>query len=161
MKSSSLSLLLIALLLTATFAQQQGGDVKKMPKTDARSIAEAIQAGSWDIYVIYFYWKGEKENEKLQKGLKDEVLAKYKDAYYAEVDCSQSDYHVVLDLFQFADSRDNFTGRSVQLEELPMVLAIVHGVGYVSHGETSYKLIAQNMPELVDYSKRKSVQRAY
>ena len=134
---------------------------KEMEQKDARSIAEAIQAGSWNIYVVYFYWTGERENTNLQQGLQDEVVAKFPDVYYAEVDCSAGDYHQVLDLFEFQDSRDNFKGRSVHLEELPMVLSIVHGVGYISHGETSYKLIAERMPELVDYSNRKSVQRAY
>ena len=150
----SIALLMIAMLVASTFA-------KDMEQTDARSIAEAIQAGSWSIYVIYFYWSGERENANLEAGLKSEVVDKFTDVYYAKVDCSGSDYHQVLDKFEFQDLRDNFKGRSIHLEELPMVLSIVHGVGYVSHGETSYKLIAERMPELVDYSNRKSVQRAY
>jgi hypothetical protein len=154
MKTAYLSLLIIALVLGSAFS-------KTLEQTDARSVAEAIQAGSWDIYVVYFFWKGEKENEILKTGLQTEVIDKFTDAFYAEVDCSQSDYHIVLDLFEFQDARDNFTGRSVQLEELPMVLSIVHGVGYISHGETSFDLIAERMPELIDYSNRKSVQRAY
>ena len=154
MKTTLLSLFFIAMLLGSTIA-------KDMEETDARSIAEAIQAGSWNIYVIYFYWSGERENEKLEEGIKSDVTDKYEDVYYAKVDCASSDYHQVLDLFEFQDARDNFKGRSIHLEELPMVLSIVHGVGYVSHGETSYKLIAERMPELVDYSNRKSVQKAY
>ena len=153
MKTAFLSLFLVALILGSTFA-------KDLPKTDARSIAEAIQAGSWNIYLIYFYWKGEKENTKLEEGL-NAVVGKFPDVFYAKVDCSDADYHQVLDLFEFQDARDNFRGRSVHLEELPMVLSIVHGVGYVAHGETSFQLIEQRMPELLDYSKRKSVQRAY
>ena len=154
MKTTLSCLLLIALLLGSSFAKQ-------MEKTDATTIAEAIQAGRWDIYLIYFYWSGEKENAALQKGLTDEVLSKYPDVYYAEVDCADADYHKVLDLFEFQDPRDDFRGRSVQLEELPMVLAIVHGVGYVSHGETSYKLIEDIMPELVDYSNRKNLSKVH
>ncbi len=154
MKTSFISLFLIAILAGSVFA-------KDLEQTDARSVAEAIQAGSWNIYVIYFYWSGERENQKLEDGIKENVLDKYEDAYYAKVDCSQSDYHQVLDLFEFQDARDNFKGRSIHLEELPMVLSIVHGVGYVSTGETSYELVAERMPELVDYANRKSVQKAY
>ena len=154
MKSTLLAICFVAMILGSTFA-------KDMEQTDARSIAEAIQAGSWNIYVIYFYWSGERENEKLEAGIQSDIVDKNDEIYYAKVDCSQSDYHQVLDLFEFQDSRDNFKGRSVHLEELPMVLAIVHGVGYISHGETSYELISQRMPELVDYSNRKSVQKAY
>ena len=154
MKASFLSLFLIAILLASTIA-------KDLEQTDARSIAEAIQAGSWSIYVIYFYWSGERENEKLEQGLQTDVIDKNDAIFYAKVDCASSDYNQVLDLFEFQDARDNFKGRSVHLEELPMVLSIVHGVGYISHGETSYELIAQRMPELVDYSNRKSVQKAY
>ena len=154
MKSTLITVFLIALVLGSSIA-------KDMVKTDARSIAEAIQSGNWNIYVIYFYWTGERENEKLKAGLKAEVFDKFPDVYSAAVDCSNSDYHAVLDLFEFQDARDNFRGRSVHLEELPMVLSIVHGVGYISHGETSYNLIAERMKELIDYSNRKSVQRAY
>ena len=154
MKTSFISLFLIAILAGSAFA-------KDLEQTDARSVAEAIQAGSWNIYVIYFYWSGERENQNLEDGIKENVLDKYEDAYYAKVDCSQSDYHQVLDLFEFQDARDNFKGRSIHLEELPMVLSIVHGVGYVSTGETSYELVAERMPELVDYANRKSVQKAY
>ena len=150
----SIALLMIAMLVASTFA-------KDLPQTDARSIAEAIQSGSWSIYVIYFYWTGERENAKLEAGLKSDVVDKFPDVYYAKVDCSGGDYYQVLDKFEFQDQRDSFKGRSIHLEELPMVLSIVHGVGYISHGETSYKLIAERMPELVDYSNRKSVQRAY
>ena len=146
---------LMAIMLVSSLA-------KPIEKNDPRSIAEAIQAGSWNIYIVYLYWKGEKENAKLTAGLQTEVVQKFGDqVFYGEVDCSGNDYHPVLDLFEFADPRDNFKGRSVHLEELPMVLSIVHGVGYVSHGETSYKLIAEKMPELQDYATRRSVQRAY
>ena len=152
---SLLVTLLITMLIGSAFS-------KDLEQTDARSIAEAIQAGSWNIYVVYFFWKGERENDKLTEGLQTEVVDKFgEDVYYAQVDCSGNDYHEVLDLFEFQDPRDNFKGRSVHLEELPMVLAIVHGVGYVSHGETSYKLVADHMEELKDYASRKSVQRAY
>ena len=154
MKTSFISLFLIAILLASTIA-------KDMEQTDARSIAEAIQAGSWSIYVIYFYWSGERENEKLEQGLQTDVIDKNADVFYAKVDCASSDYHQVLDLFEFQEARDNFKGRSIHLEELPMVLSIVHGVGYISHGETSYELIAERMPELIDYANRKSVQKAY
>ena len=154
MKTSFISLFLIAILLASTIA-------KDMEQTDARSIAEAIQAGSWSIYVIYFYWSGERENEKLEQGLQTDVIDKNADVFYAKVDCASSDYNQVLDLFEFQEARDNFKGRSIHLEELPMVLSIVHGVGYISHGETSYELIAERMPELIDYANRKSVQKAY
>ena len=154
MKTTFISLFLVALLLSSCTA-------KMMEKTDARSIAEAIQAGSWNVYLIYFYWTGEKENAALKSGLTEKVLNAFPDVYYAEVDCADADYHRVLDLFEFDDPRDNFRGRSIHLEELPMVLAIVHGVGYISHGETSYDLISNIMPELVDYSNRKNVARGY
>mmetsp|Transcript_3984 Transcript_3984/g.4618 ORF Transcript_3984/g.4618 Transcript_3984/m.4618 type:complete len:155 (+) Transcript_3984:37-501(+) len=154
MKTTILGLLFIAMLMGSSFA-------KELEETDARSIAESVQAGSWSIYVIYFYWSGERENEKLEQGLQSDVVDKFPDSFYAKVDCAQSDYHQVLDLFEFQDARDNFKGRSIQLDELPLVLSIVHGVGYVSHGETSYELIAERMPELVDYSNRMSVQKAY
>ena len=147
--------LVITLLMSCTFA-------KDLEQSDARFITEALEAGSWKIYVIYFYWKGEKENDALTQGLQTEVVDKYGDLVnYGEVDCSGNDFHSVLDLFEFQNPLDNFVGRSIHLEELPMVLAIVHGVGYVSHGETSYKLIASVMPELIDYASRKSIQKAY
>ena len=148
------ALLMIVMLVASTFA-------KDLPSKDARSIAEAIQSGSWSIYVIYFFWAGERDSAKLEAGLQREVVQQFTDVFYAKVDCSGGDYHQVLDLFEFQDERDNFKGRSIRQEELPMVLSIVHGVGYISHGDTSYQLIAQRMPELVDFSNRKSVQRAY
>ena len=155
MKVAFLSLFLVALLAGSALA-------KDLTPTDARSISEAIQSGNWNIYVIYFYWSGERENQKLEDGLKTNVIDKYPDdVYYAKVDCAKSDYHKVLDTFEFQDARDNFKGRSIHLEELPMVLALIHGVGYVSTGETSYELIQERMPELLDYKNRKSVQKAY
>ena len=154
MKTSIIAVLLAVLLWSSTHA-------KDMEKTDAKSVATAIAAGNWDIYVIFFYWKGSDKNPALEAGLQSKVADKYKDVFFAKLDCSSSDYHQVLDLFEFQDPRDNFTGRSIHLEELPMVLAIVHGVGYISHGETSFDLIAERMPELLDYQKKKSVQRAY
>ena len=154
MKTITLGIFLALLLICSS--------AKDMEKKDPRSIAEAIQAGSWDVYVIYFFWKGEKDNPKVKEGVNKQIVDKDPDhVYYAEVDCSQNDYHPVLDVMNFADPRDNFKGRSITLDELPMVLGIVHGVGYTATGPTSYTLLAERMPELQNYSKRKSVQRAY
>ena len=155
MKSIVIYSFIVALLMSTVMPNQ-------LTPSDPKSVAEALQAGSWKIYVVLFYWKLEAESQTLKDGLNTKVVTPYGDkVYYAELDCSTTDYHQVLDLFEFKDPRDNFKGRSIHIDELPMVLAVVHGVGYISHGATSYELIAERMNELIDYSSRKSVQRAY
>ena len=111
MKAAIISLLISVLLLSSVRSRD-------LTPTDARSVAEAIQSGNWNIYIIYFYWNGLEGTNELESGLTSKVTSKYPDAYYAKLDCSSSDYHTVLDLFEFQDSRDNFKGRSIHLEIL-------------------------------------------
>ena len=117
------------------------------------TVLKNLREGNWNTYVIYFHSKNKDDQNFKNAVLNNAVSAYGKDVLFADVDVSRQGYDRVLDAIEFDSSRDRRQSGSVTYDQLPFVLEVVHGYGYIVSGPNAHKVSKDHISELLDIGK--------
>ncbi len=122
------------------------------------TILKNLREGNWNVYIIYFY-ANTKDDQELKNSVINNAVSYYgDDVLYTEVDVSKQGYSRVLDAIEYDTSRDRTQSGSITYDELPFVLEVVHGYGYIIRGSNAHKTAKGHIQELIDLGKEKKLE---
>ena len=122
------------------------------------TVLNHLKQGNWNVYVIYFYSDYQNDQDLKNSVINNAVALYGDDLLYTEVNISKQGYSKVLNAIEFDSSRDRSTSGAVQYQQLPFVLEVVHGYGYIISGTESHKLAKDHIKELLDIGKEKKLE---
>ena len=122
------------------------------------TILNNLKEGNWNVYVIYFY--SDKQNDQsLKNNVINNAVAYFgDDVMFTEVNVSKQGYAKVLDAIEFDTGRDKSLSGSTTFDQLPFVLEVVHGYGYIINGANAHKSAYNHIKELAEIGQDKSLE---
>ena len=122
------------------------------------TVLKNLREGNWNVYIIYFY-SNSKDDQELKNSVINNAISYYgDDVLYTEVNVSKQGYSRVLDAIEFDSSRDRTISGSVNYDDLPFVLEVVHGYGYIISGSNVHKTAKTHIQELITLGKEKKLE---
>ena len=122
------------------------------------TILKNLKEGNWNVYVIYFH-SDTKDDQSLKNNVLKNAVAYYgDDVMFTDVNVSKQGYTRVLDAIEFDTGRDKSQSGSVTFDQLPFVLEVVHGYGYIINGANAHKAAYDHIKELTEIGKDKSLE---
>ena len=125
-------------------------------ENDPDQVKEALTANDWNVYVIYFYDKiGNLDDRVLRSHLTNDILNIYgENVYYAEIDISYQRNQELLNLVNFDQDREVLVKGHARPKDVPFVLLVCHGMGWVLQGDNAHHHINRYMDELIRHAER-------
>ncbi len=119
-------------------------------------IKKQITANDWNLYVLYFYdTYGGKIDTNLSTHLRDNILTRYGDqVYFGEVDVANRDNLELLDLVELYNENDYFRSQNNKPKDVPFVLLISHGYGWILQGDNIHSNIDSYMDAIISHAKK-------
>ena len=122
------------------------------------TVLKNLREGNWNVYIIYFY-SNSKDDQELKNSVINNAISYYgDDVLYTEVNVSKQGYSRILDAIEFDSSRDRTISGSVNYDDLPFVLEVVHGYGYIISGSNVHKTAKTHIQELINLGKEKKLE---
>ena len=122
------------------------------------TVLDHLRQGNWNVYIIYIHSDYQNDQDLKNSVINNAVALYGDDILYTEVNVSKQGYSKVLNAIEFDSSRDSSLSGSIQNQQLPFVLEVVHGYGYIISGTESHKLAKDHIKELLDISKDKELE---
>ena len=150
----------IALIaITMLFASAMGYNTlfHSHPDTVLKNLVE----GNWNTYVIYFH-SDRKDDQQFKNSVLNNAVASYgDDVLFTDVNVSKQGYSSVLNAIEFDSSRNPHLSGSVTQDQLPFVLEVVHGFGYIISGPNAHKTAKDQIRDLLAIGKDKRLETYY
>ena len=122
------------------------------------TVLKNLREGNWNVYIIYFYSNSAQDSSLKNSVINNAVSYYGDDVLYTEVNVSKQGYSKVLDAIEFDSSRDRTISGSVTYNQLPFVLEVVHGYGYIISGSNAHKTAKGHIQELINLGKEKKLE---
>ena len=119
-------------------------------------IKNQITSNDWNVYILYFFdsYSG-KIDTQLSSHLNNNILKKYGDqVYYGEVDISDKRNLELLDLVHFYTGGNYIRRESTNQDDVPFLLLISHGYGWILQGDNAYAQVSQYMDAIISHAER-------
>ena len=145
-----LSLFIIALCLSQICAYSI------FYQNDPTEIAERIADNDWNVYVVYFYdgYNG-LDDKVLRSHLNDDILPIYGDfVWYGEVDISFKRNQELLSLINFDMDREALIKGNARTKDVPFVLLLCHGLGWILQGDNAHHHINRYIDTLIAHAEK-------
>mmetsp|Transcript_18836 Transcript_18836/g.16674 ORF Transcript_18836/g.16674 Transcript_18836/m.16674 type:complete len:155 (+) Transcript_18836:57-521(+) len=114
------------------------------------TVLKNLREGNWNTYIIYFYSNSEDDQDLKNSVINNAVSYYGDDVLYTEVNVSKQGYSKVLNAIEFDSSRDRTLSGSATYNQLPFVLEVVHGYGYIISGSNAHKTAKTHIQELIN-----------
>ena len=148
----------VALLcLTALFVSSAMG-YSTLFHSHPDTVLKNLREGNWNVYVIYFH-SDTQDDQSLKNAVINNAVSYYgDDVLYTDVNVSRQGYAKVLDAIEFDTGRDPQLSGPVTYRQLPFVLEVVHGYGYIISGTNVHKEAKNHIQELLNIGKEKKLE---
>ena len=147
-----LSLFLVSMLLSSCMGYST------LFHSHPDTILKNLREGNWNTYIIYFY-SNTQDDQDLKNSVINNAVSNFgDDLLYTEVNVSKQGYARVLDAIELDSSRDRTSSGSVTYNQLPFVLEVVHGYGYIISGTNAHKTAKGHIEELINIGKEKKLE---
>ena len=145
-------ILLIALLLVS---HSYGFSRFRSESTD--EIKEHLQENNWNVYAIYFFDSVKQLDDKvLRTHLKNDVLNTYgENVWFAEIDVSKPENQQLLEVVQFDRERDALVKGSARQKDVPFVMLMCHGLGWILQGDNAHHHVHNYMEHLISHAENR------
>ena len=148
----------VALLFLLAFFASTTVAYSTLFHSNPDTVLKNLREGNWNTYVIYFY-SNTQDDQDLKNSVINNAVSTYgDDVLYTEVNVSKQGYSKVLDAIEFDSSRDRTLSGSATYNQLPFVLEVVHGFGYIVSGTNAHKTSKNHIQELLDIGKEKKLE---
>ena len=148
----------IALFLVAAMLLNFATPYSTLFHSHPDTVLNNLREGNWNTYVIYVY-SNTQDDQDLKNSVINNAVANYgDDVLYTEVNVSKQGYAKILDAIEFDSSRDRTLSGSATYNQLPFVLEVVHGYGYIISGSNAHKTANTHISELLDIGKEQKLE---
>ena len=146
-----MKILLLVLLVVASC-----WGYSKLDSKNIEEIKDHLTQNNWNIYVVYFYNSALGYDDKvLRSHWKGDVLNAYgPNVYFAEIDVSQDKNSELLKLVKFDQQRQALINGNVRSKDVPFVMLMCHGLGWILQGDSAHHHIPKYMDVLIQHAER-------